>query len=112
MLSASSQKHSPMNVTCIVEFLLDGHPKTVTVRIAVLLLSVEGGGPVLGAHHPDIVESLRQHHYHRHLNGSIMIDGNRPEEAGICFYKTFTFSCHTIAQKSTRVESMVPWVTM
>ena len=105
LLSASSQNHSSVNVTCIVEFLLHGHPETVAVRIAVLFLSVKGGRPVLGAHHPDVVKSLGQHHYHWHLNESVMM---------VCFHKTLTatFSCHTIAQKSTRVESMVPWVTM
>ena len=74
LLSASSQKHSPMNVTCIVKFFLDGHPETVAiVRIGVLLLPVKRGRPVLCAHHPDVVKSLCQHHYDRHLNQSIRI---------------------------------------
>ena len=116
LFSFSSQNHSTMNITCVVEFLLDGHPEAVTVWIAVLLLSVQGGWPVLGAHHTDVVEGLRQHHHHRHLEWRGYCDTEISDRdlRVVVIIKAImnTFSCQTIAQKSTRVVSMVPWVTM
>ena len=113
LFSSSSQKHSSVNITCVVEFLLDGHPEAVTVWIAVLLLSVQGGWPVLGAHHTDVVEGLRQHHHHRHLAWRDIVIQKYLIDFGDKEVKlSNTFSCQTIAQKSTRVVSMVPWVTM